>query len=256
MNLPTDIAPPLMALRYAPGQPEGRSQRDDDDGRGFGNAQIGGGFASSFAASLNQAEGASASEESGLDALLDVINPLQHIPVVSSVYRAATEDDISAPARLLGGALFGGPLGLGLALANVITEEATGSDIGEHVAAALTPETETAPAALAARGRASGPDDVASRGEDGSDTAAAETGTAQLAQYANVKDWAENEARFRAEAARARGTGTHAGLREADAFIENALLSGAMKSVMKEYDQLATNQRRDDHMAMEMDLEG
>lgn len=34
---------------------------------------------------------------------LDVINPLQHLPIISSIYRAATGDEISLGARLLGG---------------------------------------------------------------------------------------------------------------------------------------------------------
>ena len=41
---------------------------------------------------------------------LDIINPLQHIPIVSLIYRMTTEDDIGIGLRLLGCALFGGPL--------------------------------------------------------------------------------------------------------------------------------------------------
>src|SRR5690349_12138760 len=40
-------------------------------------------------------------------ALLDAINPLQHIPVVSTIYRAATGDTIGPAPRIMGGALFG-----------------------------------------------------------------------------------------------------------------------------------------------------
>jgi len=40
--------------------------------------------------------------------LLDVINPLQHIPLVSTLYREITGDEISPSARILGGGLFGG----------------------------------------------------------------------------------------------------------------------------------------------------
>ena len=66
---------------------------------------------------------------------LDLINPLQHIPIVSTIYRAATGDDISTGARVLGGVLFGGILGLVGALLNVIVADATGKDIGEHALA-------------------------------------------------------------------------------------------------------------------------
>jgi hypothetical protein len=65
--------------------------------------------------------------------MLDIINPFQHIPVVSSIYRAVTGDEISHVPRLLGGALFGGLFGAIAALVNVIVDEITGSDVGEHV---------------------------------------------------------------------------------------------------------------------------
>jgi hypothetical protein len=65
--------------------------------------------------------------------MLDIINPFQHIPVVSSIYRAVTGDEISHVPRLIGGALFGGLFGAIAALVNVIVDEITGSDVGEHV---------------------------------------------------------------------------------------------------------------------------
>jgi hypothetical protein len=68
---------------------------------------------------------------------LDVINPLQHIPIVGTIYRALTGDEISPPASIFGGFLFGGPLGFVLAIANAIFEEASGQDLGETVLAAL-----------------------------------------------------------------------------------------------------------------------
>jgi len=42
---------------------------------------------------------------------LDIINPLQHIPGISSLYRAVTGDEIGSVAKIAGGTLFGGPLG-------------------------------------------------------------------------------------------------------------------------------------------------
>ena len=44
---------------------------------------------------------------------VDVINPLQHIPLVSQAYRAITGDEISPGSRLAGATLFGGPVGTG-----------------------------------------------------------------------------------------------------------------------------------------------
>jgi len=71
--------------------------------------------------------------------LIDVVNPLQHIPFVSTFYREATGDDIAAAPRVMGSTLFFGPLGLAGALANVMVEESTGMDIGQHMASWIAP---------------------------------------------------------------------------------------------------------------------
>jgi len=70
--------------------------------------------------------------------LLDVINPLQHIPVVSTIYRELTGDTISAGAQIAGGALFGGIFGFGASIINAIVENETGKDIGANVYAAVS----------------------------------------------------------------------------------------------------------------------
>jgi len=77
--------------------------------------------------------------EDGLDFFdfLDVVNPLQHIPVISTIYRMATGDEIGSLPRLMGGVLFGGLPGLGAASVNVALDHATGKDIGEHVVTAF-----------------------------------------------------------------------------------------------------------------------
>lgn len=74
-------------------------------------------------------------------AVLDIINPLQHIPIVSTIYRAATGDTIGAGSRMVGGALFGGVVGLIAAAADAAVEGITGKDTGSHVMAML-PEPE------------------------------------------------------------------------------------------------------------------
>ena len=43
--------------------------------------------------------------------VLDMINPLQHIPGVSTIYRAITGDEIAPLPRVVGDMLFGGPMG-------------------------------------------------------------------------------------------------------------------------------------------------
>ena len=71
--------------------------------------------------------------------VLDLINPLQHIPVISTIYRAITGDKIDTGARLIGGGLFGGPIGFAAAAANVAVTEAAGKDIGGNLMAMLSP---------------------------------------------------------------------------------------------------------------------
>lgn len=91
-------------------------------------------------------------ESLGFKDFLDVINPLQHIPVVSTIYRAITGDQISPGARLIGGTLLGGPVGMVVASANIVSEMKTGGDVGERmVASALglpAPVKPPAPGAL------------------------------------------------------------------------------------------------------------
>lgn len=66
---------------------------------------------------------------------LDVINPLQHIPVVNEIYREMTGDKIGVGARMAGGTLFGGVIGLVAAVADCAVEGATGENIGGHALA-------------------------------------------------------------------------------------------------------------------------
>lgn len=67
--------------------------------------------------------------------ILDLINPLQHIPVVSTFYHEITGDTISPGARIIGGGLFGGVMGVMAEAFNSMVEEATGKDIGGLVMA-------------------------------------------------------------------------------------------------------------------------
>lgn len=69
------------------------------------------------------------SEEFGFGDLVDMINPLQHIPLLSSLYRELTGDEIKPIGKIIGGAVFGGPAGAAGGLVNVVIEEETGKDI-------------------------------------------------------------------------------------------------------------------------------
>lgn len=65
--------------------------------------------------------------------LVDIVNPLQHIPVVSTLYRKITGDEIGNFARVAGGAVYGGFLGAAAGGINALVVSETGRDIGEMV---------------------------------------------------------------------------------------------------------------------------
>jgi hypothetical protein len=56
--------------------------------------------------------------------VLDLVNPLHHIPVVGNVYRELTGDTLAPGIRVAGGALFGGPLGAALSVAGLAIDRA------------------------------------------------------------------------------------------------------------------------------------
>jgi hypothetical protein len=58
--------------------------------------------------------------------VLDVINPLQHIPILSNIYREISGDTMTAVANIAGSMLFGGPVGGGIAVASEIAKDAMG----------------------------------------------------------------------------------------------------------------------------------
>lgn len=72
-------------------------------------------------------------DEFGFLDLLDMVNPLQHLPVVNVVYRAITGDEIKPISQIIGGAVFGGPAGVAGGLVNAVIREETGRDIDGHV---------------------------------------------------------------------------------------------------------------------------
>lgn len=68
---------------------------------------------------------------------LDIINPLQHFPVISTLYRHLTGDQIGIPEKVAGDALYGGLIGLAASLGDVLFQEITGKDVGDTVYAAV-----------------------------------------------------------------------------------------------------------------------
>lgn len=79
--------------------------------------------------------------------LLGSLNPLHHIPVVSTVYDHLTGTRAVPAIRILVGAALAGPVGFIAALADALCEETTGRTIGGHAVVALIGEPITAVAA-------------------------------------------------------------------------------------------------------------
>jgi hypothetical protein len=67
--------------------------------------------------------------------ILGIVNPLQHLPVVGTLYRAITGDKIGVPEKIAGDALYGGLWGAVSAVADTAFEAATGKDFGSTVMA-------------------------------------------------------------------------------------------------------------------------
>ena len=91
-----------------------------------------------------QPSGAITADDFNFDALIDTVNPLQHIPVVSTIYRELTGDKMGAPASIAGGALYGGVFGFFSALGNEFLKAVTGHDVGETVLSLLQGDGDSA----------------------------------------------------------------------------------------------------------------
>jgi hypothetical protein len=70
--------------------------------------------------------------------LLDVINPLQHLPVVGTLYRAITGDVPGRLEKLAGDTLYGGLFGAVGSVADMAFESITGKDFGSTVLSLFT----------------------------------------------------------------------------------------------------------------------
>ena len=73
----------------------------------------------------------------GFGDLIDMINPLQHLPIVSTIYRNLSGDQIGIGPRVIGGALWGRVGGFVAGIVNSVVERFTGKDIGDHIYSAI-----------------------------------------------------------------------------------------------------------------------
>lgn len=109
----------------------------------------------------SKAEAGGDDQEMSFWDVLDIVNPLQHIPLVNSVYRAVTGDQIKPAMQIGGGILFGGVIGGVAAIANAALQEATGKDLGGHMMASLGFGDDAAPAGQQAAHMAAAPQPAA-----------------------------------------------------------------------------------------------
>jgi len=73
-----------------------------------------------------------ADDQFGFADLIDMVNPLHHVPVVGHVYRELTGDEIKPISKIVGGAAFGGPMGVATALIDTVITEETGQDMAQN----------------------------------------------------------------------------------------------------------------------------
>jgi hypothetical protein len=76
--------------------------------------------------------------------LLDIVNPLEHLPIIGTLYRAITGTRIGIPEKIAGDALYGGLWGAVSGVADAAFEAVTGKDFGSTVLALFTRHHDTA----------------------------------------------------------------------------------------------------------------
>lgn len=84
----------------------------------------------------------------GFDDFLDIINPLQHIPLVNLAYRALTGDTVDGAAQLLGALPFG-PMAMVSTVTDLAFRSQTGAGMAENGLALLFGPSEAQPDAIA-----------------------------------------------------------------------------------------------------------
>ena len=92
------------------------------------------------------ATSALAGHDTAFHAVLSALNPLQYVPVVGTIYRAATGDQIDDGVRRLGSillsGLLGGPVGIAIDVGMLSVEKLSGIDldqIGQNVLTGHSP---------------------------------------------------------------------------------------------------------------------
>jgi hypothetical protein len=146
--------------------------------------------------------------------MLDIVNPLQHLPIVSYVYREVTGDEIDPMPRVAGGALFGGLYGAIGSLVNMVVDEVTGDDIGGHAIALFKQATnlDEGPA---------GDEVLLADNTEALEDFETSAGQSPVKEYLNVLEWAQRETEWQL-AARVAAMETAGGPARADSRPDQA----------------------------------
>lgn len=104
-----------------------------------------------------------AESEFGFADFLDIINPLQHIPVVSTIYRELTGDTIKPALKVIGSAMLGGITGLASGVVDAVIQTETGKDIGQNMMALLGSDEAPATQLAKAETKEEAPKETAAR---------------------------------------------------------------------------------------------
>ena len=75
----------------------------------------------------------SADGKSFFENMLDIVNPLEHLPIVSTIYHAITGNQSGDLEKMAGDTLYGGPMGLASSVADIAFEKITGKSFGDTV---------------------------------------------------------------------------------------------------------------------------
>jgi hypothetical protein len=89
-------------------------------------------------------------DESFFHHMLDVVNPLQHLPVIGTIYRAITGEHIGPVEKIAGDALYGGLWGAVSSIADVALEQITGKSAEDTVLGWLKGSSDTEVAKITA----------------------------------------------------------------------------------------------------------
>jgi hypothetical protein len=81
--------------------------------------------------------------------VLDILNPLQHIPIINTIYQHLTGDTEGAVADVAGGTLWTGPIGLVGSLIDLAVKSDTGKSISDNILSWLGLEDDDKPTATA-----------------------------------------------------------------------------------------------------------